>query len=51
MVVIGLWVSEEENAQSAAIDLHNTLALEIRKQKVRAWNLHHPIHRADEKLL
>jgi hypothetical protein len=34
MVVIGLWMSEEPNARSAAIDLHNTLALAIIQQRV-----------------
>ena len=34
MVVIGLWMSDEPNARSAAIDLHNTLALAISRQRV-----------------
>lgn len=34
MVVIGLWTSEEPNNQSAAIDLHNTLASAICRQRV-----------------
>ncbi|KAL5047931.1 hypothetical protein BDW71DRAFT_213761 [Aspergillus fruticulosus] len=33
MVVIGLWMSEEPNARSAAIDLHNTLASAISQQR------------------
>jgi hypothetical protein len=34
MVVIGMWMSEEPNARSAAIDLHNTLASAIIQQRV-----------------
>ncbi|KAB8236417.1 uncharacterized protein BDW43DRAFT_266893 [Aspergillus alliaceus] len=33
MIVIGLWVSNEQNAQSKAIDLHNVLSSAIQKQK------------------
>ncbi|KAL4925345.1 Zn(II)2Cys6 transcription factor [Aspergillus undulatus] len=38
MVVIGLWMSEEPNARSAAIDLHNTLASAISQQR-EAWDV------------
>lgn len=34
MVVIGLWMSEEPNARSAAIDLHKTLTSAISQQRV-----------------
>ncbi|KAF3394250.1 hypothetical protein F1880_005433 [Penicillium rolfsii] len=37
MVVIGLWTSEEPNNQSAAIDLHNTLASAIHQQR-ETWD-------------
>ncbi|KAL5337239.1 hypothetical protein BJX70DRAFT_250568 [Aspergillus crustosus] len=38
MVVIGLWMSEEVNARSAAIDLHSTLASAIGQQR-EAWDV------------
>ncbi|KAB8202093.1 hypothetical protein BDV34DRAFT_201521 [Aspergillus parasiticus] len=38
MIVIGLWMSDEPNARSAAIDLHNTLALAIGQQR-EAWDV------------
>ncbi|KAE8418510.1 hypothetical protein BDV36DRAFT_254125 [Aspergillus pseudocaelatus] len=33
MIVIGLWVSKEPNAQSKAVDLHNVLSSAIHQQK------------------
>lgn len=39
MVVIGLWVSKEQSAQSAAIDLHKTLNSAIRQQTVSLYSL------------
>lgn len=38
MVVIGMWVSGEESAKSAAVELHETLNLAIRDQRVRYIN-------------
>ncbi|KAI9373857.1 hypothetical protein BJX61DRAFT_357486 [Aspergillus egyptiacus] len=37
MVVIGLWVSGEENARSAAIELHKALGVAIRQQR-EVWD-------------
>ncbi|KAF7587259.1 hypothetical protein BBP40_007498 [Aspergillus hancockii] len=37
MVVIGLWISKEESARSAAIDLHKTLDSSIREQREK-WD-------------
>lgn len=34
MLVIGLWVSKEQSAQRAALDLHKTLDSAIRQQRV-----------------
>ncbi|KOC13563.1 hypothetical protein AFLA70_93g002911 [Aspergillus flavus AF70] len=34
VMVIGLWLSGERSAQSAALDLHKTLGLAIRQQKL-----------------
>jgi hypothetical protein len=34
MFAIGLWMSDQPAARSAAIDLHNTLALAISQQRV-----------------
>ncbi|KAE8367559.1 hypothetical protein BDV27DRAFT_169488 [Aspergillus caelatus] len=38
MVVIGMWMSDEPNARSAAIDLHNTLASAISQQR-EEWDV------------
>jgi hypothetical protein len=40
MIVIGLWTSGEQSAQTAAVELHDRLDLAIRDQKVR-WPLWH----------
>lgn len=40
MVVMGLWVSKERSAQSAAIDLHKTLNSAIRQQTVSFVSSH-----------
>jgi hypothetical protein len=37
IIVIGLWLSDEENAQSRAVVLHNVLNIAINEQKVRRW--------------
>ncbi|RAQ71558.1 hypothetical protein COH21_012909, partial [Aspergillus flavus] len=37
VMVIGLWLSGERSAQSAALDLHKTLGLAIRQQK-EVWD-------------
>lgn len=39
MVVIGLWVSKERSAQSAAIDLHKNMDSAIRQQTVSFYIL------------
>lgn len=36
MVVIGLWLSDEPNTRSAAIEIHNNLAVAISHQRVGA---------------
>lgn len=36
MVVIGLWATREQSAQSVAVELHSKLDLALRDQKVRA---------------
>lgn len=41
MIVIGLWVSKEPNAQSKAVDLHNVLNSAIHQQKVCNRNPHY----------
>lgn len=38
MVVIGLWATKEQSAQSAAVELHSKLDLALRDQTVRATN-------------
>ncbi|CAI7671785.1 unnamed protein product [Penicillium discolor] len=38
MIVIGLWVTREPSAQSAAVELHGKLDLALRDQRVRATN-------------
>ena len=38
MIVIGLWVTKEPSAQSAAVELHGKLDLALRDQRVRATN-------------
>ena len=39
MVAIGLWVSKEPSARSAAIDLHKTLNSAIRQQTVSLYSI------------